>query len=138
MKQIPNSKVVLKKQSGKWDTRQSLCSILLPIFALGIFVGPLLADDKEDKKLTKQLSEIITECSKVKVGATRSELLKIFTEEGGLSTATRRTFVHRRCAYIKVDVEFTLTNPKQSVVDEQPTDKVNKISKPYLELSISD
>ena len=63
---------------------------------------------------------------------------QIFTTEGGLSTAKHRTFVHRRCPYIKIDVDFTLSDPKQSVVDERPTDTVSKMSRPYLEWTISD
>lgn len=88
--------------------------------------------------LTKQISDILAECKKVAPGATRAELLKIFTTEGGIFTAKHRTFVHRRCPYIKVDVDFTLSDPKQSVLDEQPTDTVSKISRPYLEYSIID
>ena len=64
--------------------------------------------------------------------------LNVFTTEGGLSTAKHRTFVHRRCPYIKVDVDFMLSDPKQSAVDERPTDTVSRISKPYLDWSIAD
>ena len=91
-----------------------------------------------DKDLTKQISEILTECQTIKLGMTRAELLKVFTIEGGLSTATHRTFVYRGCHYIKVDVEFTLSEPGQNVLEERPTDTISKISKPYLEWSIID
>jgi hypothetical protein len=87
-----------------------------------------------DKDLTKQISAILTECQKIKSGMTRAELLTVFTTEGGLSTANHRTFVYRRCPYIKVDVDFTLSNPKQ----ERPSDIISKISKPYLDWSIID
>jgi hypothetical protein len=66
---------------------------------------------------------------------TRAELLKVFTIEGGLSTATHRTFVYHGCRYIKVDVEFTLSAPTQNILEERPTDTISKISKPYLEWS---
>jgi hypothetical protein len=91
-----------------------------------------------DKDLTKQISEILTECKKIKAGTTRAELLKVFTTEGGLSTARHRTFVHRRCPYIKIDVEFTPSEAKQEPLEERPTDTVSKISRPYLEWSIMD
>jgi hypothetical protein len=99
---------------------------------------PCRAGGNVDKDLTKQISDILTECKKIKPGATRAELLAVFTTEGGLSTATHRTFVHRRCPYVKVDVEFTPSEPKQKALDERPTDTIRKISRPYLEWSIMD
>ena len=89
-----------------------------------------------DNDLTKQISNILTECQNIKSGMTRAELSKVFTTEGGLSTASHRTYVYRGCPYIKVDVDFTLLDPKQD--DEKPTDTISKISKPYLEWSILD
>jgi hypothetical protein len=86
-----------------------------------------------DKDLTKQISNILSECQKIKPGMTRSDLLKVFTTEGGISTATHRIFVYRGCHYIKVDVEFALSEPGQNVLEERPTDTISKISKPYLE-----
>jgi len=115
---------------------KNLTRVLLAVVAVGFLVAPSRAGDETDKNLTKQISDVLTECKKITTGTTRTELLKVFTTEGGLSTATHRTFVHRRCPYIKVDVDFTLLDPKQK--DERPTDTVSKISKPYLEWSIFD
>src|SRR6185295_4140275 len=92
---------------------------------------PCTVSEEVGESLTKQISDILTECKKIAPGTTRKELLKVFTTEGGLSTAKHRIFVHRRCQYIKVDVDFTASDPKQK--DERPTDTVSKISKPYLE-----
>ena len=111
----------------------SLCILLVCCLST-----PGRAGSDVDEDLTKQISEILTECKKVKHGATRAELLKVFTTQGGLSTATHRTFVHRRCPYIKVDVEFTSSEPRQKPLEERPTDTVAKISRPYLEWSILD
>jgi hypothetical protein len=91
-----------------------------------------------DTNLTKQISEILTECQKIKPGMTRAELLKVFDTEGGFSTVTQRTFVYRGCPYIKVDVDFNLSDPKQKTLEERPTDTISKISKPYLDWSIGD
>ena len=91
-----------------------------------------------DQNLTKQISDILRECETIKPGMTRADLAKVFTTEGGLSTATWNHYVHRRCPYIKVDVEFTLSDPKQQGWAERPTDIISKISKPYLEWSIMD
>jgi hypothetical protein len=88
--------------------------------------------------LTKQITDILKECQTIKPGMTRAELSKVFTTEGGFSTARHRTYVYRGCPYIKVDVDFTLSDSKQGPLDERPTDIINKISKPYLEWSIND
>jgi len=117
---------------------KNLTRVLLPIVALSLLVAPSRAGDEVDKNLTKQMSDILSEWGKMTPGTTRAELLKVFTTEGGLSNAKHRIFVHRRCPYIKVDVDFTLSDPKQSAVDERPTDTVSKISKPYLAWSIAD
>jgi hypothetical protein len=117
---------------------KNLAFVLLAVVALGLLVAPSRASDEVDKNLAKQMSDILTEWKKIIPGTTRAELLKVFTTEGGLSTAKHRTFVHRRCPYIKVDIDFTLSDPKQSIVDERSTDTVSKISRPYLEWSIID
>ena len=63
----------------------------------------------------------------------RADLLKVFTEEGGLSTRTWRRYVYRECLYIKVDVEFEPAGNTEDKLPERPTDKITKISKPFLE-----
>ncbi len=111
---------------------------LLGILLACCLAGPSRAGSTPDKDLTKQISDILTECKKIAPGATRAELLKVFTTEGGIFTATRRTFAHRRCPYIKVDVEFTPSESNQKPLEERSTDTISKISKPYLEWSIID
>ena len=107
--------------------------------ALALPGAPSRAGDETDKNLTRQISEILTECQKITPGTTRAELMKLFTTEGGGASAWRRTFVHRRCPYIKVDVEFTFSDPKNpKQEDGLPADIVKKISKPYLEWRILD
>ena len=86
---------------------------------------------------TKQVLDVLAECKKIKLGMTRAELLKVFTTEGGLSTAAQCTFVYRSCLYIKVDVEFKIAD-LEKVLEEQPTDTISKISEPYLAYSIID
>jgi hypothetical protein len=115
---------------------KTLACILVAVVALGVVLAPSRAGEQVDKDLTKHISDVLTECKGITPGTTREGLLKVFTTEGGISTATHRTFVHRRCPYIKVDVEFTLTDTKQR--DELPTDTISKISPPYLAWSIVD
>ena len=113
--------------------------LLLCVISFGqSFPTPSETDPEIDKTLTKQITVVLKECQTIKPGMTRSQFLKVFTTEGGLWTAEHRTFVYRSCAYIKVDVDFRLSDPKQNVLEERPTDIIVKISKPYLEWSIID
>lgn len=84
---------------------------------------------------TEWISECIKRIQSVKPGATRAELLKVCTTEGGISTRSWRKYVYRDCPYIKVDVEFkAIDNDRR----EKPDDVITKISRPYLEWSIMD
>ena len=83
------------------------------------------------------IRENLPELESIKVGMTRGELLKVFMEEGGISTRTWHRYVYRKCGYVKVDVEFSPAgDPKDTA--QNPDDRITKISKPYLELSIMD
>ena len=87
-------------------------------------------------KLGLDIENVLKESQTAKPGMTRAELSKVFSTEGGLSAVTHRTYVYRDCPYIKVDVDFTPSDPKQEA--EKPTDVVTRISKPYLDWSIAD
>ncbi len=90
--------------------------------------------EKELENHRKWLTSVMMEIQTIKVGMTREQLLKVFITEGGLSTYTWRTYVHRDCRYIKVNVNFNTINKNK----ESPKDIITKISKPYLQWSISD
>ena len=87
-------------------------------------------------KLGIDIANVLKQCKSIQPGMTRSDLSNIFSTEGGLSTVTHRTYVYRDCPYIKVDVDFAPSAPKQDV--EKATDIVTKISKPYLDWSVAD
>ena len=78
-----------------------------------------------DGWLAKSLVEVQT----VKAGMTRGELLKVFAEQGGLSTRTRERFVYRQCQLIHVEVEF---EPVGAGSQASPEDKIKNISEPIL------
>lgn len=103
-----------------------------------IFFSILLtfsASNASDEVLTKKVGEIITtEVSLIKKGSKRSDLKKHFTTEGGISTPTKRTYVSKRCPYIKIDVQFQPVHADK----ESESDMIQKISKPYLALSVVD
>lgn len=86
---------------------------------------------QDDKCDCRFVGESLEEISKIKSKMTRKDLLEIFETEGGISTRTFNHYVYKKCAYIKVDVEF------KAVEDEQ-NDEIIKISKPFLEYAIAD
>jgi hypothetical protein len=79
-----------------------------------------------DWEHTQWVSNVLLLIGTIKPGMMRSDLLRVFTTEGGLSTRTHRTYVLRRCPIIKVDVEF-------SIAGNEANDKITQISKPYLD-----
>lgn len=93
---------------------------------------------KHDADLTKKIEKVLHEVQQIKVGMTRADLLKVFTTEGGISDRKWRRYVHRRCPYIKVDVEFEPVGEGKDFLRENAADKITKISKPFLEWSIYD
>jgi hypothetical protein len=97
-----------------------------------------------DKDHTAWVAESLKRMQTIKPGMTRTDLLKVFTTEGGLSTGLQRTFVSPDCPYFKVDVEFEAVgrpgrdaNGRVTLV-EGSQDIIVKISRPYLAFSILD
>jgi len=84
--------------------------------------------------LTEQVREILTEATSLKPGHTRADLQKYFTAEAGLSTPVQRTYVSKRCPYIKIDVQFRPVKTRK----QSPGDVIQGISKPYLAMTIVD
>lgn len=87
---------------------------------------------------TEWIAKSLKEIESIKVGMTRVDLLKVFKEEGGISTRTWRRYAYRDCPYIKVDVEFEPVAEPEDKLSQGPKDKIIKISKPFLERSIID
>lgn len=69
---------------------------------------------------------------------TRAQLFRHFTIEGGISDARHRTYTHRACPFIKVDVDFKLADPNPAASEESPADIITKISQPYLNWMVID
>lgn len=90
------------------------------------------------------VSEVLERMQTIKPGVTRETLLTVFTTEGGLSTGLQRTFVSRDCPYFKIDVEFqAVGRPDRDengrvTLAEGDHDIVLKVSRPYLEFSVTD
>ena len=91
-----------------------------------------------DEGHTEWIATALRSIQAIKVGMTRSELMKVFTTEGGFefksATTSQRTYVYRKCPYIKVDVKLAISSPYEDL----PTDKITELSRPYLEWTVAD
>jgi hypothetical protein len=84
-----------------------------------------------DWEHSQWVSSVLAWIATIKPGMTRSDLLRVFTTEGGLSARTHRTYVLKQCRTVKVDVDF-------SISENEAEDKIAQISKPYLDYGIKD
>ena len=90
------------------------------------------------------VSQALEKIESVKPGMTRSELLKVFTTEGGLSTGLHRTYISRDCPYFKVTVDFeAIGRPSRDkdgrvTLVEDSRDIIVSVSPPYLQFAIAD
>ena len=96
------------------------------------------ADTNYDKELDKKITEVWSDCQKIHPGMTRADLDKMFRRDTGgvavldstvLPFREHQTFDYRRCNHIMIDVDFRPSVSK----DEQLTDVIIKVSKPYLD-----
>jgi hypothetical protein len=87
---------------------------------------------------TEWIAASLREMQTIKPGMTRADLLKVFVEEGGLSTRTWRRYAYRDCPYIQVDVTFEPVGDLEDKARQAPQDKISKISTPFLEWTIAD
>jgi hypothetical protein len=79
------------------------------------------------------LRERYDEASSIRVGMTRAELIKVFSEDGGLQSIPASRYVLKSSTMIKVDVKFEFPEgiDHRTATDDQL--HIKSISKPYLE-----
>lgn len=117
--------------------------INLTILAISLVAGFAMfaqsdAQSGEPKTHSEWIAQSLKEMETIKVGMTRTDLLRVFGEEGGLSTRTQRQYVYRECPYLKVAVEFEPVETKESHFPENGKDKIVKISQPFIQWSVID
>ncbi len=114
---------------------------------IGAFVLPALADSERPSAASDHVAwveQCLRPMETIKPGMTRSQLLKVFKTEGGLSTRLHRTFVTQDCPYFKVDVEFKPVGPPERdgegrvTLEEDDRDIIISVSRPYLQFTIAD
>ena len=120
--------------------------VLLVVALVPGFLGAQTAQTQTDsnQQHVQWVAESLKSMQSVKPGMTRTDLLRVFTTERGLSTGLRRTYVYRQCPYFKVDVEFEAVGRPARDSDgrvtlvESGADTIKTISRPYLQFSVLD
>jgi hypothetical protein len=120
------------------------------VLIVGVVIGTGLVGARSNRQASNPpdhvawVTDVLKRMQTIKVAMTRTELLSVFTTEGGLSTPLRRTFVSRDCPYFKVDVEFEAVGRPSRDSDGRVTmvegnqDRIVKISRPYLQFGVVD
>ena len=120
------------------------------ISLLAGFVAPTslgvqsLAQGTSDESNIQWVQRLLAEMSRIRPGMRRTDLLTMFTTEGGLSTGVERTYVNRQCPYFKVDVTFqAVGRPKTDrqervTLGEDGRDQILTISRSCLAFSVMD
>ncbi|HVE57906.1 MAG TPA: hypothetical protein VNB22_13825 [Pyrinomonadaceae bacterium] len=117
---------------------QRIYIIFSIVLAVILITGFQSQTSQSQKSNCRFLEESLKNISEIKVGMTRREVLKIFGEEGGISSRTQNHYVYNKCSFIKVDVKFEPVGNEKDKLSESPDDKLIEISKPYLEYAIND
>jgi hypothetical protein len=115
----------------KWFTR------LFTVLALILCVNHGFSAAHQEANECKFILDSLTEIQTIKPGMTRADVLTLFKEEGGLSTRTQRTYVYRKCSYIKVTFKFEAVGAPDRLGESQE-DKVVSASEPFLQRMILD
>jgi hypothetical protein len=79
--------------------RRNIAAIMV---ATLVFYLPSTAFSQEDK-LSAALATILQDRDAIHLGDTKTRLEELFLPDGGLSSVDKRTYVSRRCPYVKVD-----------------------------------
>src|SRR5215469_15656661 len=132
-----------RKDEAHMNRRNALSGLTGALFASCLNRYAAAASDA-NQECVQWVRSVLKRMESIKPGTTRSDLLRIFKIEGGLSTPLQRTFVSQDCPYFKVDVTFRAVGRPERDTDgrvtpiEDSRDEVKTISRPYLGWSIWD
>jgi hypothetical protein len=130
---------VLAAFHGRGTNMKKLITAVAVGLVTFVSIAPALSSQSGGKdEHTEWIAKSLKEMETVKVGMTRGELLRVFKEEGGISTRTWRRYAYRDCPYIKVDVEFQPVVDPGNMMSQSTTDNIVKISNPVHELTIAE
>jgi hypothetical protein len=86
----------------------------------------------DGQKHSEWLGSVLKEIETIKVGMTRSDLTAVFNPEAGPPARQERTYIHKRCPFIRIDVRFAAVGNEKDNTFERKEDKITWMSRPYL------
>lgn len=126
------------------NRRQAVCS-LAGVAAMAPWMNDFgSAQSNSNAANNRWVQQVLDRMSRVKPGMMRTDLLKVFTTEGGLSTGLQRTYVSQDCPFFKIDVTFkAVGRPERDkqgrlTLVEDDRDQIATISRPYIAFSVMD
>jgi len=128
-------------------SRRNAIRLLAAVGARGgtaAFASPQKPREPGSCDHTEWVSAALQRMQSIRPGMTREDLLRVFTTEGGISTALWRTYVSRDCPYFKACVTFRRAAPRDAdaaptgFLQELDSDVIVTISQPYLQFSVMD
>jgi hypothetical protein len=115
--------------------------------AIGVSVSSqthAFADPASCPEHVAWIGKVMEKMETIRVGDTRKRLLRVFTTEGGLSTALEHTYVSQDCPLFKVDAKFqAVGRPERDSYGretsvESDDDIITALSRPYLASPVYD
>src|SRR5258708_23050027 len=129
-------------------SRRLLVLVLLSSAAIGTSAPRgathLASQERCPQEHRAWVAQALQKMQTIQPGMIRKDLLEVFTTEGGLSTGLKRTYLSQECPYFKVDVEFeAIGRPNRDgegrvTLVEDNRDIIVKVSRPYIQFSITD
>ncbi|MBC7797894.1 MAG: hypothetical protein H7Z37_13555 [Pyrinomonadaceae bacterium] len=113
--------------------KRILISVLIVFGSVSLFCLAKISNSQSQTSSCKCVSDALSDIEKIKVGMKRKDLDKMFSVDGGISTTNPQRFVYEQCNFIKVEVKFEFIDTSNRFPKDSPDDKINEISKPYLE-----
>jgi hypothetical protein len=109
---------------------RSISILLGCVLSLSANSQPVASDNCET------IRDVLAKIHDLRFGDARASLEDSFELDGGLQFAGESVYAFKKCRFIKIDVQFKTGAPEQ--IDLLPTDKIIKISRPYLEYPFRD
>jgi len=114
--------------------RVNLWSVVLAACFTVLFVA---AGEPEKENECALVSGALKAVQELAPGSSRALLEQKFEVDGGMQFPGNSRYLFRQCPYVKIDVEFQGDGIKDRAA-LLPTDKIVRVSKPYLEYPSSD
>jgi hypothetical protein len=104
--------------------------IVLPSFGLVVLLGMARQSEPKQTRCSGIAENALKNWQNLKVGMTRQDVERKFILDGGMQFPESSTYVVPNCEYVKVRVQFELSNQDAHLL--APQDTVSRISQLFV------